>query len=103
MKAKPQTSQFEFKKDPSEFIEAGDEIQPEKASTGKIQQKVVKEKPKPNQLETRRVYREQKVFRLPIDLINELRREAYERSVKKGSRVTETEIMEEALRKYFKI
>lgn len=50
-----------------------------------------------------RVQREQKVFRLPLDLINELKREAYEQSIKTGSRVTETELVEQALRAFFKI
>ena len=50
-----------------------------------------------------RVQREQKVFRLPLDLINELKREAYEQSIKTGSRVTETELVEQALREFFKI
>ncbi len=49
-----------------------------------------------------RVQREQKVFRLPLDLINELKREAYEQSIKTGSRVTETELVEQALRAFFK-
>lgn len=50
-----------------------------------------------------KVQREQKVFRLPLDLINELKREAYEQSIKTGSRVTETELVEQALRAFFKI
>ena len=49
-----------------------------------------------------KVQREQKIFRLPIDLINELKREAYEQSVKTGTRVTETELVEQALRAFFK-
>ncbi len=50
-----------------------------------------------------KVYREQKVFRLSLDLISELKCEAYERSVEAGVRVTETEIVEQALRAFFKI
>lgn len=50
-----------------------------------------------------KVQREQKIFRLPIDLINELKREAYEQSVKAGTRVTETELVEQALRAFLKI
>ena len=48
-----------------------------------------------------KIHREQKIFRLPLDLINDLKREAYERSVKTGSRVTETELVEKALREFF--
>jgi hypothetical protein len=50
-----------------------------------------------------KVHREQKVFRLPLDLINQLKKEAYERSVRTGARVTETELVELALRKFFKV
>jgi plasmid segregation centromere-binding protein ParG len=49
-----------------------------------------------------KVHREQKIFRLPLDLINDLKREAYERSIQTGSRVTETELVEQALRDFFK-
>jgi hypothetical protein len=48
-----------------------------------------------------KVHREQKIFRLPVDLINELKREAYEQSVKTNTRVTETELVEQALRAFF--
>lgn len=51
---------------------------------------------------TAKVHREQKIFRLPLDLINDLRREAYERTVSSGERVTETELVEQALRAFFK-
>ncbi|RWZ85646.1 MAG: hypothetical protein EO766_16415 [Hydrotalea sp. AMD] len=50
-----------------------------------------------------KVHREQKVFRLPLDLINVLKKEAYERSIASGGRVTETELVEQALREFFKI
>ncbi len=50
-----------------------------------------------------KIHREQKVFRLPLDLINHLKRESYERSINLGSRVTETELVEQALRSFFKI
>ena len=50
-----------------------------------------------------KVHREQKVFRLPLDLINALKRECYERSVKTGLRVTETELVEQALRSMLSI
>jgi hypothetical protein len=56
----------------------------------------------PSQVATEKVHREQKIFRLPLDLINKLKREAYERSIQTGSRVTETELVEQALRDFFK-
>ena len=97
MKAKPNTDQFRLKKDPSAFLEGGaadrTEIIPSAAEApeGPAAQLIVEAK----------VHREQKVFRLPLDLINELKREAYERSVKAGFRVTETELVEQSLRKFF--
>jgi hypothetical protein len=50
-----------------------------------------------------KVHREQKIFRLPLDLINRLKKESYERSMRTGSRVTETELVEQALREFFKV
>jgi hypothetical protein len=102
MKAKPNTDQFRTKKDPSAFLEGG---------AADVADRI--EKPKPLAIEVKapvyapevvtRVHREQKVFRLPLDLINELKRESYERSMRTGSRVTETELVEQSLRAFFKI
>ena len=49
-----------------------------------------------------KVHKEQKVVRLPLDLINALKRESFERSMKTGLRVTETELVEQALREFIK-
>ena len=102
MKSKPNTDQFKIKKDPTLFLEGGDIESIDR--TNKNQQT-----PKANQdlhqsqivIESK-IHREQKVFRLPLDLINLLKRESYEKSVKTGSRVTETELVEQALRNFFK-
>ena len=94
MKTKPNTEQFQAKKDPSAFLESGvadlaNQIEkPQQASSE-------------SQAPTTKVHREQKIFRLPVDLINELKRESYERSIKTGSRVTETELVEQALKAFF--
>lgn len=93
MKAKPNTDQFKPHKDPSSFLEGGAADASDKSV--KQPEKVV-----PPVLEPK-VHREQKVFRLPLDLISALKREAYERSVKTGSRVTETELVEQSLRMFF--
>lgn len=94
MKTKPNTDQFKLKKDPSRFLEGG------------AADATVSSQAQTNQLvpvfETK-VHREQKVFRLPLDLISELKRESYERSVKAGARVTETELVEQSLRAFFKL
>jgi len=92
MKAKPNTDQFKPHKDPSTFLEGG---------AADASNKVDLPPAKPAQPVTEaRVHREQKVFRLPLDLINALKREAYERSVETGARVTETELVEQALRRF---
>ena len=101
MKGKPNTDQFRPGKDSSTFLEGG---------AGDAADRTAKAQPVPATLERTtdlpvieaKVHREQKVFRLPLDLINELKREAYERSVKLGSRVTETELVEQSLRAFFK-
>lgn len=94
MKGKPDTSQFKTAKDPSVFLEGGAAdmaARKEQADNAVIQA----------QAPTKRVQREQKIFRLPIDLINTLKRESYERSMNTGERVTETELVEQALRAFF--
>ena len=101
MKAKPNTDQFKPEKDPSTFLEGGagdaaDRMKKVHPAAATLQ------KPTDQPVIEAKVHREQKVFRLPLDLINELKREAYERSVKSGSRVTETELVEQSLRAFFK-
>ena len=101
MKAKPNTDQFKLKKDPSAFLEGG------AADTADRTEKpqsidAIPQTPIDQPLVQAKVHREQKVFRLPLDLINALKREAYERSVKTGSRVTETELVEQSLQAFFK-
>lgn len=61
------------------------------------------DKQAPHMVTNAKVHREQKIFRLPVDLIAELKKQSYERSVKTGVRVTETELVEQALRAYFDI
>jgi len=92
MKAKPNTDQFKPHKDPSSFLEGGAADASDKSA--KQPAKVVEP------MFEAKVHREQKVFRLPLDLINTLKREAYERSVKTGARVTETELVEQSLRSF---
>jgi hypothetical protein len=93
VKAKPNTDQFKPRKDPSSFLEGGAADAADKLDKQPVKavQPVFEAK----------VHREQKVFRLPLDLINTLKREAYERSMKTGSRVTETELVEQSLRLFF--
>lgn len=99
MKAKPNIDQFTQNKDPDAFLEGGasDLANKPKTQQATTESQVTITQPIP------RVHREQKIFRLPVDLINELKREAYEQSVKTGTRITETELVEQALRLFLKI
>lgn len=102
MKTKPDTDQFKPKKDPSAFLEGGTADlanQTEKSQQVSADTQISTDQPVTNV----RVHREQKIFRLPLDLINALKRESYERSVKTGTRVTETELVEQAIRAFFDI
>ncbi len=102
MKTKPDTDQFKPKKDPSAFLEGGTADlanQAEKSQQVTAESQVLIDQPVTNA----RVHREQKIFRLPLDLINALKRESYERSVKTGSRVTETELVEQAIRAFLDV
>ena len=102
MKVKPNTDQFKLKKDPSAFLEGGAADAADK--TEQLQPAVVApQAPIAQPVVEAKVYREQKIFRLPLDLINTLKRESYERSMKTGSRVTETELVEQSLRAFFSI
>jgi hypothetical protein len=99
VKAKPNTDQFKQKKDPSAFLEGASADQIEKTQQSAMESQVKSAQPTADG----RVNRHQKVFRLSLDLIQALKRESYERSVEKGSRVTETDLVEQALRVYLKI
>lgn len=82
------------KPDIAEFLEGG----AADAAARKTPEKEITSGIKP----TAKVHREQKIFRLPLDLINDLKKEAYERTMMSGERVTETELVEQALRAFFK-
>ena len=102
MKAKPNTDQFKPKKDPAAFLEGG------AADAGDRAEKpqpaaVTPPAPTAQPVAEAKVHREQKVFRLPLDLIDALKRESYERSVKTRARVTETELVEQALRAFLNV
>ncbi len=45
-------------------------------------------------------FRKQMVMQLPVALINDLKRRALEQSVNSGTRVTQQQLVEEALKKY---
>lgn len=101
MKAKPNTDQFKPQKDPSAFLESGAADVADR--TAKPQLAATTPVPTAQPVAEAKVHREQKIFRLPLDLIAFLKRESYERSVKTGTRVTETELVEQALRAVYRI
>lgn len=102
MKSKPNTDQFKPKKDPSDFLEGGAADAADRVGTPQPAA-VASQAPIALPAVAAKVHREQKIFRLPLDLIAFLKRESYERSMKTGSRVTETELVEQALRYFYKI
>lgn len=96
MKSRPNTEQFALKKDPTQFLSGG------AADAADVPSKPLAASLIQTPLITK-VHREQKIFRLPVDLIASLKREAYERSVKLGGRVTETDLVEQALKSYLSL
>ena len=102
MKAKPDTDQFKPNKDPSDFLEGGAADAADRMGTPQPAA-AVSQAPIVLPAVAVKAHREQKIFRLPLDLIAFLKRESYERSVKTGSRVTETELVEQALRAFYDI
>jgi hypothetical protein len=97
MRAKPNTDQFRPPgKDPSDFLESGaadlaDQVGREKKAEEKEQEIAPK------------IVREQKIFRLPVDMIRALKTAAYERSMTSNSRVTETDLVETAIKRFLKL
>lgn len=99
MKAKPDTDQFKSNKGLAAFLEGGTADAADKLQQPDGVAQVLAVLPVANT----KVHREQKVFRLPLDIINALKRESYELSVQKGCRVTETELVEQAIRAFLEI
>lgn len=94
MKKKPDISSFGLAKDPSAFLEAG---AGDLANSGTSQARPAPPAPSPKKPEPT----VQKLFRLRWDTANALKIGAVRESIENGSRVTETEIVEELIRKHF--
>lgn len=104
MKGKPNTAQFKPPKDPTAFLEGGEA---DKAEKPLVAPAVVTTPPAatpPAAEETQRYGRArvQKIFNFPEELADRLRREALKRSEEKGGRVTEKDIVIEALEAFLK-
>lgn len=104
MKGKPNTAQFNLSKDPTAFLEGGEADKAEKplgtpaASIlpPAITQSAAVEVPR------RGRGRVQKIFNFPEDLADRLRDEANARTKESGTRVTEKDIVVEALEAHLK-
>ncbi|MBE9610943.1 hypothetical protein [Chitinilyticum piscinae] len=96
MKGKPNTAQFRQARDPTAFLEGGEADKAEKP--GPVA--VLASPPVPEELPRYGRARVQKIFNFPEELADRLRREALRRSEEKGGRVTEKDIVIEALEKF---
>jgi hypothetical protein len=95
MRKKPDTRSFEIAKDPSAFLDGGvaeHQALPVSASTTVSTNPIKTGQPKLT-----------KIFNLSPELVQALKKEAFERSTNEGRRVTETELVDSALRQYLNI
>lgn len=104
MKGKPNTAQFKPPKDPTAFLEGGEADKAEKplvapaavTTPPAATPPVVEEGPRYGRA------RVQKIFNFPEELADRLREEALTRSKQKGTRVTEKDLVVEALEAFLK-
>lgn len=79
-----------------DFLSGSPAEQPKPAKAAEKPKPVAKPEPEP----PARVYKEQKLYRLPTTMTEAVRDKAYFMSKKLGRRVTETEIVETAIDEY---
>ncbi|AKK25118.1 hypothetical protein [Pandoraea oxalativorans] len=99
MKAKPNTTQFQLPKDPTAFLEGGEADKAEKPLAAPPPAAT---RPAGEEAARYGRARVQKIFNFPEELADRLRREALMRSEEKGGRVTEKDIVIEALEAFLK-
>ncbi len=94
MKRKPDLSEIKqpLRRDPNDFLDGADSEQAK--STRHALDGLIPRKPEPTV---------QKLFRLRWDVANALKMEAARSSVELGRRVTETQIVEELIRRHCKM
>ncbi|MFT9099949.1 MAG: hypothetical protein ABF416_05435 [Zymomonas mobilis subsp. pomaceae] len=85
MKRKPDVSNFHLSKDPDDFLNG--------AGADKAEKRLPK-------AEIKKVETQQKIFRLPIDIINALKLHVAHQQVETGQKISETKIVEKLLRDY---
>ncbi|MFT8555502.1 hypothetical protein [Zymomonas mobilis] len=88
MKRKPDVSKFHLSKDPDDFL------------NGAIADKAEK---KQSKVEVKKTETQQKIFRLPVDVINALKLHVAHQQVETGQKISETKIVEKLLREYLKL
>jgi hypothetical protein len=93
MRKKPDTRSFEMTKDPSAFLDGG---------VAEHQALPVSPTSNTNTAKTGQP-KLTKIFNLSPELVQALKKEAFERSTNEGRRVTETELVDSALRQYLNI
>lgn len=104
MKGKPNTDQFKLPKDPTGFLEGGEADRAEKPliAPGAVSLPPPALAPTVEESPRRGRGRVQKIFNFPEDLADRLRDEAQSRSRERGGRVTEKDLVVEALEQYLK-
>lgn len=104
MKGKPNTAQFKLRKDPTDFIEGGEAGNIEKMLTGPsaLTPPSAAILHAPEEARRHGRGRVQKIFNFPEELADRLRDEAAIRSRAAGARITEKDIVVEALEAYLK-
>lgn len=104
MKGKPNTAQFKLPKDPTAFLEGGEADKAEKplVEPAAVTPPPATIPPVAEDAPRRGRGRVQKIFNFPEDLADRLRDEALLRSREKGGRVTEKDIVVEALEAFLK-
>lgn len=104
MKGKPNTAQFKPPKDPTAFLEGGEADKAEKPLVAPAAVMPPPAATPPAAEETQRYGRArvQKIFNFPEELADRLREEALTRSKQKGTRVTEKDLVVEALEAFLK-
>jgi hypothetical protein len=102
MKGKPNTAHFKLPKDPTVFLEGGEAEKPENpmAVPSAMTLEPAASPSVAEEAPSHRRGRVQKIFNFPEYLADRLRDEALLRSPEKGSRVTEKDIVVEALEKF---
>jgi len=99
MKGKPDTAQFKLPKDPSAFLEGGEADKAEKPQDVSVAVTLPSAPTQSSEesMPRRSRGRVQKIFNFSEDLADRLREEALLRSRETGGRVTEKDIVVEAL------